>query len=80
MANSVQELQAILDQMNKIKEEMLQDVREKAAILNLKLVPANDNDPASKPKQKRARRTKAQIQADNDNAARLPPALPKAEL
>ena len=70
MGVTTQELQAILDQMNKIKEEMLQDVREKCEILGMKLVPASDDVPT--PKQKRKRRTKAEIAADNAK----PPPIP----
>jgi hypothetical protein len=69
MANSVQELQAILDQMNKVKEEMLQDVKEKCAILGLKI--AEDAAPTA-PKQKRKRRTKEQIAADNAKSLPMP--------
>jgi hypothetical protein len=55
--------------MNKVKEEMLQDVREKCAILGLKIV--EDATPTA-PKQKRRRRTKEQIAADNAK----PPPIP----
>jgi hypothetical protein len=69
MTNSVHELQAILDQMNKVKEEIFQDVKEKCAILGLKIV--EDAAPTA-PKQKRKRRTKAEIAADNAK----PPPMP----
>jgi hypothetical protein len=69
MGVTTQELQAILDQMNKVKEEMLQDVKEKCAILGLKIV--EDAAPTA-PKQKRKRRTKEQIAAGNAK----PPPMP----
>ena len=72
MGVTTQELQAILDQMNKVKEEMLQDVKEKCAILGLKIV--EDAAPTA-PKQKRKRRTKEQIAAGN---AKPPPMLTNA--
>jgi hypothetical protein len=69
MANTVQELQAIFDQMNKLKEEMLLDVKEKCAILGLKVV---EDATSAAPKQKRKRRTKEQMMADNAK----PPPIP----
>jgi hypothetical protein len=58
MGVTTQELQTLLDQMNKLKEEMLQDVKEKCAILGLRII--EDAAPTA-PKQKRKRRTKAEI-------------------
>jgi hypothetical protein len=73
MGVTTQELQSILDQMNKVKEEMLQDVREKCAILGLKIV--DDALPVA-PKQKRRRRTKEQIAADNAKPPPMPTNTP----
>jgi hypothetical protein len=72
MGVTTQELQAIVDQMNKIKEEMLQDVKEKCEILGLTI---SGEKEAPKPKQKRKRRTKAEIEADNATALLQPPKL-----
>jgi hypothetical protein len=69
MGVTTQELQAILDQMNKLKEEMLQEVREKCTILGLRIV--EEPAPAA-PKQKRKRRTKAEIAADNAKSPPMP--------
>jgi hypothetical protein len=67
MGMTTQELQTILDQLNKAKEEMLQDVKEKCAILGLTISGEKDA-----PKQRRKRRTKAEIAADNAKSPPMP--------
>lgn len=56
-------LKSARQQVTELENQMLEDVRAKAELLGLQLTKGETKEPA--PKQKRRRRTKEQIAADN---------------
>ncbi len=57
-----QQLKAARDQQTELEREVLQDIEAKAQLLGYQLVLSHERE-ISQPKQKRKRRTKAEIEA-----------------
>jgi hypothetical protein len=67
----IQQLKAAKDQLADVERQVLEDIKAKAALLGYELI---QNGVKSEPKQKRKRRTKAEIETDQKEL------LPRAAL